>query len=221
MSSAPTVAESRSMIIMTMISQGLVLQKRLRKGDLIPLWNPLAKPCTKLDQYTWGVCGMQAARQMEEVAEIEIIDGSWMDGEVRVIAGPKFPYPEPDRTARQVARLTAPISDILSEDFLRECEEVAAEMTALAKRRDALWTQIADKVYALPDRSTANKVFNEISFACATEDGQFRDMIFDVERIQVMNQFMAPDEISVNYGRLKHAPSDTAEGFRPAGPEKL
>ncbi|AXQ68965.1 hypothetical protein HOU00_gp160 [Caulobacter phage CcrPW] len=214
---APTVAESRTMIIMTMLQQGVVLQARLRKGDLIPLWNPQAKPCMRLDQHTWGQTGMQAARKMEEDGEIDVVDGSWADGEVRIIAGAKFPYPEPDRTARQVARLNPPIRDILTEDFLRECEEVAAEMEKLTKRRDALWMRIADKVYALPDRTSANTVFNEISFACATKDGKFRDMIFDVERVQVMNQFMSPDEISVNYGRLRHAPTDTAECFLPAG----
>ena len=217
----PTVAESRTMIIMTMLQQGVALQARLRKGDLIPLWNPQAKPCMRLDQRTWGHTGMQAARKMEEDGEIDVVDGSWADGEVRIIAGSKFPYPEPDRTARQVARLAAPISDILTEDFLRECEKVAAAMEVLNKRRDALWAQIADKVYALPERSVANKVFNEISFACATQDGQFRDMIFDIERIQVMSHFMTPEDLSVNYGRLKHAPTDTAKDFLPAGPEKL
>lgn len=215
------IADHRLSIIGLMVRQCAITKLRIKDGHPVQPWNPDVKPHAILEQQAWQVIGMQAARKMEEDREIEVISGSWSDGAVRVIAGPNFPYPEPDRTARQVARLTPPISDILTEDFLRECEKVAAAMEVLNKRRDALWTQIADKVYALPERSVANKVFNEISFACATDDGQFRDMIFDIERIQVMSHFMTPEDLSVNYGRLKHTPTDTAEDFLPAGPEKL
>ncbi|AFU88291.1 hypothetical protein CcrColossus_gp421 [Caulobacter phage CcrColossus] len=212
-----TVAENRIAIIALMLRQWDITKQRIQEGHPPQPWNPDVKPHAILERNRLGVLGMRAARKMEEAREVDVISGSWSDGAVRVIAGPKFPYPEPDRTARQVARFTSPIRDILTEEFLRECEKVAAEMEVLNKRRDVLWMQIADKVYALPDRSTANTVFNEISFACAAKDGKFRDMIFDVERVQVMNQFMSPEDLCVNYGRLKHEPTDTAEGFLPAG----
>lgn len=219
--SEPNITDHRRSIIAMMLLQRSATSQRIRAGNPVQPWNPDVKPHAILEQSKWGVEGMQVARKMEEDREIDVVSGSWSDGAVRVIAGSTFPYPGQDRTARQVARFTTPISDILSEDFLRECEKVAAAMEKLNKRRDALWAQIADKVYALPERSVANKVFNEISFACATDDGQFRDMIFDIERIQVMSHFMTPEDLSVNYGRLKHVPTDNAEGFRPAGPEKL